>query len=238
MGIEATRWLRPWLKNFHVSPYLRMSLPDAYAESLIANAKSVGASEAVVAEFASGARAIAEEALECGAESALDLKMFMSLRYSGVDSNFRVPDISGMAAQVEVRSPFLDFRVVEFAARLPHRFKVGNVFSASRNKFLPKRYYERHVPAQIAWSWKKGMGWNLRWDQSIANDPAFIAAFESVWNSMDSIGVDTAHFRAAWKSYIADVLGGVDFSSHAKVMMNGLMLGSWLIQHPQTELAE
>ena len=235
--IEAAKWARPLLKNYGVSPYLRTNIPSAYGESLIADAKATGASGETMTEYSSGVQAIAEEALECGAESALDLKMFVSLNYSGVDGNFRIPDISGMAAQVEVRSPFLDYRVVEFAARLPHRFKVGNAFSARKNKFLPKSYYERHVPSDIAWSPKKGMGWNLRWDKSIANDPAFKGAFESVWTSMDRVGIDTRHFRAAWKNYIADVARGVGFSRHAKVMMNGLMLGSWLLQRPQTKLA-
>jgi len=236
-GIEAARWLRPLLRNSSVSPYLRMSLPDAYAEGLMASAGVVGASEDALAEFASSARALAEEALESGAESALDLKMFVSLRYSGVDSNFRIADISGMAAQVEVRSPFLDYRMVEFAARLPDQYKVGNVFSAAKNKFLPKRYYERHVPANIAWSQKKGLGWNLRWDRSIATDPAFTVAFDRAWQTMDGIGIDTGHFRAAWKGYVEDVRGGIEFSSHARAMMNGLMLGSWLSRHPEAALA-
>jgi asparagine synthase (glutamine-hydrolysing) len=236
-GIEAARWLRPLVRDSQVSPYLRMSLPEAHAESLIASAKSAGAGEQVLAEFASGAHAMAAEALECGAESALDLKMFMSLRYSGADSNFRIPDISGMAAQVEVRSPFLDYRMVEFAARLPHRYKVGNVFSAKKNKFLPKCYYERHVAADIAWSRKKGMGWNLRWDRSIANDPTFATAFGRAWESLDHIGMDTRQFRVAMSDYVEDVRRSIEFSSHARLMMNGLMLGLWLSQHPEARLA-
>lgn len=236
-GIEATRWLRPLMRTSHVSPYLRMSLPEAYVESLVANAGSAGASEQTLAEVASAAHTIAQEALEWGADSALDLKMFAALRYSGVDGNYRIPDISGLAAQVEVRCPFLDYRMVEFAARVPHRFKVGNVFSAKRNKFLPKRYYERHVPADIAWSQKKGMGWNLRWDRSIAYDPTFATAFGRAWESMDRIGMDTGNFRVAMDDYVKDIRRGIEFSSHARLMMNGLMLGSWLPQHPHARMA-
>jgi asparagine synthase (glutamine-hydrolysing) len=236
-AIEATKWLRPLLRNSRVSPYLRMGLPEAYAESMVRIAKSAGADEDVLAEFSSDVRAIAQEALECGAESALDLKMFVSLRYSGADSNFRIPDISGMAAQVEVRSPFLDYRMVEYASRLPHRYKVGNVFSAGRNKYLPKRYYERQVPADIAWSRKKGMGWNLRWDLSIANDPDFTHGFDRAWKAIDRIGMDTGQFDAAKTSYIDDVHRGIEFSGHARLMMSGLMLGSWLSLHPEAQLA-
>ncbi len=236
-AIAAMRWARPLLKKAKVSPYLRMSLPEAYGATLMANAANAGAGENALAEFAAGAGAIVADALECGVENALDLKMFFSLAYSGVDSNFRIPDISGMGAQVEVRSPFLDYRMVEFAARLPHRYKVGNMFAAVKNKFLPKKYYERYVSEDIAWSRKKGMGWNLRWDRSIARDPAFVSGFEQAWASMERIGMRTEHFRAAMAGYVADVHSGVAFSNHARLMMNGLMLGKWLEQRPDVRLA-
>lgn len=236
-AIEATKWLRPLTEKLPVSAYLRMDLPNAYAQSLIASAVSARPSEKALADFILAARALAEEALECGAERALDLKMFVALGCSGFDGNFRIPDISGMAAQVEVRSPYLDYRMVEFAARLPHQYKVGNVFSSAKNKYLPKRYYEQFVPKDIAWSRKKGMAWNMRWDRSMAHDPTFLATFESIWQFMDRIGVDTGHFRAAWKGYIDDYRRGAEFSGHAKVMMTGFMLGSWLLQHPQVRLA-
>jgi asparagine synthase (glutamine-hydrolysing) len=236
-AVDALKFLRPILRHSNASPYLRMSLPEAYAEGLVATAASGHVSDDVFDAFAADARGIAARALECGAESALDLKMFVSLAYSGADSNFRIPDISGMTAQVEVRSPFLDYRMVEFAARLPHRFKVGNVFAAGRNKYLPKVYYARHVPEDIAWSRKKGMGWNLRWDRSIANDPNFAIGFDQAWTAIDRIGMDTTRFRAAKNSYVADVHGGAEFSGHARLMMNGLMLGSWLSQHPEAHLA-
>lgn len=237
-GVEATRWLRPMASRLPRLPaFLRMSLPDAYAEGLIARARSAGADREATELFASAARALAAEAHECGAESALDLKMLVALGYSGADSNFRIPDISGLAAQVEVRSPFLDYRLVEYSAQLPHRYKVGNAFSAGKNKYLPKRYYERYVPSDIVWSRKKGMGWNLRWDRSIANDASFTPTFERAWGAMDRLGMATGHFRAAWKGYVEDVRQGVEFSRHAGVMMNGLMLGSWLSQRPRTRLA-
>jgi asparagine synthase (glutamine-hydrolysing) len=236
-GLQATKWLRPLARHLPVPQYLRMSLPDAYAQSLVASAKATGASESVLTQFEMAAQALADEARESGAESALDLKMFLSLGYSGVDGNLRIPDISGMAAQVEVRSPYLDYRMVEFASRLPHQYKVGNVFSPNKNKFLPKLYYQRHVPHDIAWSRKKGMGWNMRWDRSIAKDPSYLTAFESMWQSMAGIGMDVKHFRAAWKDYVDDVRGGTEFSRHAKVMMSGFMLGSWLLKHPRVNLA-
>jgi asparagine synthase (glutamine-hydrolysing) len=235
-ALEALAWLRPFLKKTSLPPYLRMPLPQAYAEALSSHG-SVAASPEARTEFAEGIAALSAEATACGAQSALDLKMFISLRYSGADANFRIPDISGLAAQVEVRSPFLDYRMVEFAARLPHRYKVGNVFSPKRNKLLPKLYYERHVPAQIAWSRKKGMGWNLRWDRSIAHDQSFTEAFETAWRALARAGLDPKAYRDAWQGYVGDVRSGVAFSAHARTMMVGLMLGTWLARRPNTTVA-
>jgi asparagine synthase (glutamine-hydrolysing) len=237
LALAGLSWLRPLLRSRGVSPYLRLPLPQAYAETIIQSASAARPSPAVLDEVLAAAADLADEADEAGVRSALDLKMLVTLRYSSSDSNFRMPDISGLAAQVEVRSPFLDHRMVEFASRVPDRFKVANVFSAARNKFLPKKYYERLVPPRYAWSRKKGMGWNLRWDRSIARDPNFAAAFAEAWSAMDRIGIDTRQFRAAWQNYVADIKAGAEFSGHSKMMMNGLMLGAWLRMRPEVHVS-
>ncbi len=91
-------------------------------------------------------------------ETHLDLRQFMSTYFFGAEANFRLPDITGLRAQVEVRSPFLDYRLVEFAARLPGHLKVGDVGSSKVVKFLPRTVYARYVPEEIAWSSKEGHG--------------------------------------------------------------------------------
>ncbi len=235
--LAGLSWLRPMLRSRAVSPYLRLPLPQAYAETIVQSARAAQPSPAVLDEVLAAAADLAAEAEEAGVRSALDLKMLVTLRYSSSDSNFRMPDISGLAAQVEVRSPFLDHRMVEFASRVPDRFKVANVFSAARNKYLPKKYYERLVPPRYAWSRKKGMGWNLRWDRSIARDPNFATAFAEAWEAMDRIGIDTRQFRAAWRNYVADIQAGAEFSGHSKMMMNGLMLGAWLRMRPEIQVS-
>ena len=145
----------------------------------------------------------------------------MNLTCNAGEANYRLPDISGLAAQVEVRSPYLDYRMVEFAARLPHRFKVGKLFSPTHNKFLPKTYYGRYVPPEISFSRKKGMGANLRWDISIRDNPAFLEAFEKSFATIDQVGMDSSSFRQAWSDYRKGNMG------EAGLMMTGFMLGEW-----------
>jgi asparagine synthase (glutamine-hydrolysing) len=59
-----------------------------------------------------------------------------------------------MAASLELRAPFLDTRVVEFAARLPWRLKI----SLTRTKVLLKRALRGIVPDEILRRPKKGFG--------------------------------------------------------------------------------
>jgi asparagine synthase (glutamine-hydrolysing) len=62
-------------------------------------------------------------------------------------------DRMSMASSLEVRCPFLDQEVVEFAARLPVELKIRG---GSRGKYLLKRYAERFVPADWAHRRKQG----------------------------------------------------------------------------------
>jgi asparagine synthase (glutamine-hydrolysing) len=57
-----------------------------------------------------------------------------------------------MAAAVELRVPFLDHRMVEFAARLPLSYKIRN----GESKYLLKKVMERHLPHEVIYRSKKG----------------------------------------------------------------------------------
>ncbi len=63
-------------------------------------------------------------------------------------------DRASMAASLELRAPFLDTHVVEFAARLPWRLKL----SLTRTKVLLKRALRGIVPEEILRRPKKGFG--------------------------------------------------------------------------------
>jgi asparagine synthase (glutamine-hydrolysing) len=63
-------------------------------------------------------------------------------------------DRASMAASLELRAPFLDTHVVEFAARLPWQMKL----SLTRTKVLLKRALRGTVPDEILERPKKGFG--------------------------------------------------------------------------------
>ena len=61
-------------------------------------------------------------------------------------------DRMSMANSLEVRAPFLDHRLLEFAATLPANLK----FRGTTSKYLVKRYLERRLPAALVHRPKRG----------------------------------------------------------------------------------
>ncbi len=69
-------------------------------------------------------------------------------------------DIASMAHSLECRQPFLDYRLVELAARIPSRLKLG----WSSGKLLLRTAFDRHLPRQVWTRRKMGFGIPLgRW---------------------------------------------------------------------------
>jgi asparagine synthase (glutamine-hydrolysing) len=63
-------------------------------------------------------------------------------------------DRASMAASLELRAPFLDTQVVEFAARLPWELKLG----VTGTKLVLKQALAGLVPAEVLGRPKKGFG--------------------------------------------------------------------------------
>jgi len=228
--LDLIRPLRPFARHLRLPALLTEPVPHLFARRL---QRRSGGSGAWVEAVRHGAVELAEEALDVGAESALDFKMFLALRYSGADSNFRLPDISGLGAQVEVRCPFLDYRMVELAARVPHRCKVSPLWFRPRTKYLPKRYYARHVGAEVAWGRKRGMAWNVQYGRSAAQDPSYRAAFLSAYDVVRQHGLPAAKFRTALQAHTEYIRRKGPPSPYGPTVMTGFMLGRWLsLKHP------
>jgi asparagine synthase (glutamine-hydrolysing) len=66
-------------------------------------------------------------------------------------------DIASMAHSLEVRSPFLDHRVVEFAASLPIKWKLGPGIRGN-SKHILKTAFQDMLPADILTRKKMGFG--------------------------------------------------------------------------------
>jgi len=76
-----------------------------------------------------------------------------------------IADTTGMAHAIEIRSPFLDHKLAEFAAKLPVHYKARSVFDKKHNKHIMKKAMEGILPTEILYGKKMGFGYNVRWDE-------------------------------------------------------------------------
>jgi asparagine synthase (glutamine-hydrolysing) len=73
------------------------------------------------------------------------------------DSQLPITDKMAMAHSLELRSPFLDRRVAEFAMRIPAQMKLKK----RRIKYVTRRLAERYLPHQLVYRRKQGFGFPL-----------------------------------------------------------------------------
>jgi asparagine synthetase B (glutamine-hydrolysing) len=73
-------------------------------------------------------------------------------------------DRMSMRHSLELRSPFLDYRMVELGLRVPSRLRVKD----GRNKYLLRRLAERHLPPEVCAAPKRGFAIPI---QSWLRDP-------------------------------------------------------------------
>ena len=90
--------------------------------------------------------------------SSLDRILALEQRFFLADHNLNYTDKMSMAAGVEVRVPFLDLELVEFAARIPMAIKQrGRV-----GKWVLKKAMEPYLPHDVIYRPKSGFGAPLR----------------------------------------------------------------------------
>jgi asparagine synthase (glutamine-hydrolysing) len=73
------------------------------------------------------------------------------------DGQLPITDKMAMAHSLELRSPFLDRRVAEFAMRIPAQWKLKR----RRIKYVTRRLAERYLPHSLVYRRKQGFGFPL-----------------------------------------------------------------------------
>ncbi|MBC7912088.1 MAG: asparagine synthase (glutamine-hydrolyzing) [Pyrinomonadaceae bacterium] len=82
----------------------------------------------------------------------VDLKTFLPCL------NLTTTDKTSMAANLEVRVPFLNVELVELAARMPAEMKLRGL----KRKYILKRAAEKLLPREVVWRKKAGFGAPIR----------------------------------------------------------------------------
>jgi asparagine synthase (glutamine-hydrolysing) len=146
------------------------------------------------------------------------LQRRLSFEFTGRLGNgiLLVSDKMAMAHSLEVRMPFLDRSVVEFALRLPSRLKVHG----GREKVILSTLARRHLPPEIAARRKKGLAYP---DGFWSRPPCDKYTRELL---LDSAGPDGPLDRGYLQQYIPQWLRGGDRDAGAQISRL-VFLQSW-----------
>ncbi|HUR33059.1 MAG TPA: asparagine synthase (glutamine-hydrolyzing) [Vicinamibacterales bacterium] len=82
---------------------------------------------------------------DCASPDALDRALYVDANTYLIDDIMTKVDRASMAVSLEAREPLLDHKLLEFAARVPARFKIRG----GQGKYLLRRLLERSVPKSI-----------------------------------------------------------------------------------------
>lgn len=91
---------------------------------------------------------------ECDAESELEQMQFLDMNFYLAEDILTKVDRASMAVSLEVRAPFLDHRVAQFAAALPPEYKL----KGSQGKYILKKAVAGMLPKSVVKRPKKGFG--------------------------------------------------------------------------------
>ncbi|HYQ71853.1 MAG TPA: asparagine synthase (glutamine-hydrolyzing), partial [Gammaproteobacteria bacterium] len=109
-----------------------------------------------VADANSGDEVLAEFRSQHATE-AVDRMLFTDLMIRVPNLNLQIGDRMSMAHSLEVRCPFMDHVLVEFAASLPASLKLRHM----RLKYMLRTVGERYLPREILRARKQGFGFPL-----------------------------------------------------------------------------
>ena len=90
----------------------------------------------------------------CDAENDIEQMQFLDLNYYMAEDILTKVDRASMAVSLEVRAPFLDPRVAQFAASIPLEYKL----KGNKGKYILKKAVENLLPKNILQRPKKGFG--------------------------------------------------------------------------------
>ncbi len=97
----------------------------------------------------------AKDLLEiCDAQDDIEKMQFLDINFYMAEDILTKVDRASMAVSLEVRAPFLDPRVAQFAAALPLEYKLRG----SNGKYILKKAVEPLLPKEILQRPKKGFG--------------------------------------------------------------------------------
>jgi asparagine synthase (glutamine-hydrolysing) len=91
---------------------------------------------------------------ECDSDDLLDKLLYIDLKTSLCEQLLMLTDKMSMYTSLEARVPYLDHRMVEFAARIPGQYKLKGF----KLRHVQKRTFRRKLPSFVFRQVKRGFG--------------------------------------------------------------------------------
>lgn len=157
LGHPLTRRLRKSLSHLDDSQSMRIlrmfewTAPEHSAELLASVDDKVEMARSVRKPMLDAVR-------EDGLRSGIDRALRLDQRFFLTDHNLNYTDKTGMAAGVEIRVPFLDLDMIDWAAKLPQPLKLR----AGQTKWVLRKAMKGILPHEIIYRPKTGFGVPLR----------------------------------------------------------------------------
>jgi len=89
-----------------------------------------------------------------GLKDDLNKILYLELYTFLIDHNLNYTDKTGMANGVEIRVPYLDLELVEFATTIPVKYKMKGI----QTKYILRKVAERYLPKDVIYRNKTGFG--------------------------------------------------------------------------------
>jgi asparagine synthase (glutamine-hydrolysing) len=130
-----------------------------------------------------------------------DIGMRLDTSYTLADDYLQKVDIGSMAFSLEARDPLLDHKIVEWAARLPLKFKLrGNT-----KKYLLRQLAYRYIPSNILERPK--MGFSVPMAQWLRGElKPWGAALLEDSQSFEALGINANAVRSIWGKHQSNQL--------------------------------
>jgi len=163
---------------------------------------------------------IRDELKHCDSPSQGDQLLYFYQKFYLQSDLLVKTDRASMANSLEVRAPFLDVNVVEFANQLLYNFKLKGVTT----KYLLKKIFNRTLPAMITQRPKKGFGIPMsRW---LKTDLRGLLTETLNKNRIERDGI---FVWSTVQKYIDEHLAGRE--NHRKPLFCLLMLHLWMDEY-------
>ena len=109
---------------------------------------------------------------EANAHNHLNAWNYTSLQLTEAHGATTMSDLIGMGHGLEIRSPFLDHKLIEFSTTLPARMKVRGYRNVRGCKHIVKRAACRYLPESVVYAKKYGYGYSIPFHHWLAEQYA------------------------------------------------------------------